>query len=282
MSNLDLFLQRSKRTSSVIGTNTQVSSRSDIFEREEVDEQEIKEEARRMDLLMQKLLGGQEEQGEEEADEETDMMQEDNGSEQPDEEFAFRLFSSQPVAKVTLADAKDDTDSLSKAISEQQQYEFDETEPEFVARIKQVAVDYTTIMEQSTVPYQTAVHSRRLIHLPTLEEQAKKEAAEKKSSKKRKSKKCRDFEKAVKEGKIKLEPNMRNPSTPGGWPGWPGNLTKVSIINYVSTRKNNQFGRGGNASFNKTSRGRGGSFRGSRGRGFSGSDRGSRGGRKPF
>ncbi|KAI8337372.1 hypothetical protein EDC96DRAFT_523615 [Choanephora cucurbitarum] len=268
-------MYRSKRTSGVTGPNTQVSSRSDIFNEEFIDEQEIKEEARRMDLLMQNLLGGQED---EEEKEKTDMMQvEDNGNEQQEEEFAFRLFSSQPVAKVTLADAKDDTDNLSKAISEQQQYEFDETEPEFVARIKEVVIDYTTLMEQSTVPYPTAVYPHRLIHLPTLEQQIEKEAAEKKSAKKRKSKKCRDFEKAVKEGKIKFEPSMRNPNTPGGWPGWPGKLTQVAIINYVSPKKNNQFGRGGNSSFNKTSRG--GGFRG---RGFSGSSRGSRGGRNPF
>ncbi|KAI8097988.1 uncharacterized protein B0P05DRAFT_522873 [Gilbertella persicaria] len=272
-------LQRvSKKVTTVVSPGTQVSSRNDIYEQESVkeEEEEVKEEAERMDALMRNLLGGQSEE------EQDDMDQDDNAQQEQEEEFAFRLFASQPVAKVTIADVKDDTDSLSKAIAEKQEYEFDETEPEFLARVKEVAIDYTTIMEQSTIPYPTAKFPRRVIHIPSIKEQAEKEAAEKKKSvKKRKSKKCRDFEKAIKEGRIKLEPNMRNPNTPGGWPGWPGELTKVAIVDYVSSKKSNHAFSGRNGStFQKTGRGShfGGGNRGSfRGRGFS-KPNGSRGG----
>lgn len=184
-----------------------------------------------------------------------------------EEEFSFRLFASEPVATVTIADGVDNTDDLSRAIADQQVYEFDETDPEFVAKVEQVAVDYDTIMKQSKIPYPTATYPRRILHLLSPEDQKKKDIAEKKKvTKKRKSKKCRDFEKAVKEGKIKLSPKMRNPATPDGWPGWPGNLTRVAIINYQPSNRKRDNGRGG---FRGRGSSRGGAMAGrGRGRGF--------------
>lgn len=190
-----------------------------------------------------------------------------------EEEFAFHLFASQSIAKVNIADEKDTTDSWSKAVSDQQVCEFDETDPEFVARAKQAVIDYETIMKQSTTPYPALRFPRRIIHILSPEEEAKKVASEKKTIKKRKSKKCRDFEKAVKEGKIDLKPNMRNPKTPDGWPGWPGVINRVAIIDYDASKKRGGSSRGGRG-------GRGGSVRGAfRGRGvIRGNSRGGSGG----
>ncbi|KAI7904818.1 uncharacterized protein BX663DRAFT_503680 [Cokeromyces recurvatus] len=264
----------SKRGTNVIEPNTQISSRREIFEESSIDEEAIKEDAQKMDMLMRSLMGFAENQDEtQDQGRNQDVEDQDDKKKDDDEEeeFEFRLFASQPVATVTIADIKDNTDSLSKAIAEQQVYEFDETDPEFLSRVEQVAVDYETILKQSKVPYPTAIMPHRIIHLPSYDEQAKKDLKEKK--KKRKSKKCRDFEKAVKEGRIKLEPNMRNPETPGGWPGWPGNLTRVAIINYQSPKK--QGGRGSGfkgkvfnkGGYNSNNRGGRGAHRMSRGRG---------------
>lgn len=202
-------------------------------------------------------------------------------SEEEEGGFSFRLFASQPVATVNIEDGKDNTDNWSKLVADQQVYEFDETDPEFVARAQEAAIDYETIVKQSTVPYPAMRFPKRIIHiLSPEEEQAKKEAStekKKKAVKKRKSKKCRDFEKAVKEGKIELKPNMRNPKTPDGWPGWPGNLTRVAIVDYDASKKkkrynnsNNNASRGGGFRGRGVSRGtsRGGMVRG-RGRGRS-------------
>ncbi|KAI9486024.1 MAG: hypothetical protein EXX96DRAFT_547414 [Benjaminiella poitrasii] len=233
---------KSKRLVNVIEPNTQVSSRSEIFEQNVIDEDAVKEDSQRMDMLMRSLMGIEED------DNEANKMNEDQNDEvEKEEEFAFRLFASQPVATVTIAEKEDNTDDLSKAIAEQQVYEFDDTDPEFLSRVEQAAVDYDTILTQSKVPYPTAVQSHRVIHISSIEKQT---AEEKNKKRKRKSKKCRDFEKAVKEGKIKVEPNMRDPRSPGGWPGWPGQLTRVAIINYQSPKKKGisnfkQGGRGG-------------------------------------
>ena len=133
--------------------------------------------------------------------EEKDTMEEDKPEEEDEGEFSFRLFANQSVATVTIADDKDTTDDLSKAIADQQEYEFDDTDPEFLERVNQAAIEYDTIMQQSTIPYPTLRMPRRVVHLNT----ANVEKVEKKTLKKRKSKKCRDFEKAVKEGKIVLK-----------------------------------------------------------------------------
>ncbi|KAF1800466.1 hypothetical protein V8B55DRAFT_1535789 [Mucor lusitanicus] len=256
----------SGRAKSQVHTEVQSSVRNEIFEQESMDEEVVKEEAERMDILMRNLIGnadGNEEEEESKEEESNDMETEQA------EEFSFRLFASEPVATVTIAEGADNTDDLSKAIADQQVYEFDETDPEFFAKVEQAAIDYDTILTQSKIPYPTATFPRRILHLLSPEEQAKKEAADKKKiTKKRKSKKCRDFEKAVKAGKIKADPKMRNPATPDGWPGWPGNLTRIAIINYQPSNKKRDSGaRGG-------FRGRGGSRGGSRGGMMAGRGRG--------
>lgn len=191
-----------------------------------------------------------------------------------EEEFSFRLFSTQPVANINISEKQDSTDDLSKLIADQQVYEFDDSDPELLARVKEAVTDYDTIIQQSKIPYPALICPNKVIHILSPEEQAKKDEEEKKVVKKRKSKKCRDFEKAVKEGKIKPAPKMRNPATPDGWPGWPGNRTRVSIINYESPYKGGInkkarggfAGRGGFASRGgQTSRGGRGGFGNSRG-----------------
>ncbi|KAL7311698.1 hypothetical protein PS15m_009426 [Mucor circinelloides] len=255
----------SSRVKSELETETQSSIRNEIFEQESVDEEVVKEEAERMDMLMRNLIGNAgDDQEEEYKEEESNDMEAEQ-----EEEFSFRLFASEPVATVTIAEGTDNTDDLSKAIADQQVYEFDETDPDFVAKVEQAAIDYDFIMKQSKIPYPTATFPRRVLHLLSPEEQSKKDSADKKKiTKKRKSKKCRDFEKAVKAGKIKPDPKMRNPATPDGWPGWPGNLTRIAIINYQpSNRKKDSGSRGG-------FRGRGGSRGSSRGSMMAGRGRG--------
>lgn len=174
------------------------------------------------------------------------------------EEFTFNLFSNQKVSTVKIADEKDNTDHWSKVVADQQEHEFDETDPEFLSRVNQVVVDYETILKQSTVPYPTLRLPHRVLDLSKQKEEPKKVS----TVKKRKSKKCRDFEKAVKEGKIKLKPNMRK--SEDGWPGYPGNLTRVAIVDYQPGGKK-KFGntRGGfNSSSSSSNRGRGGIIRG--------------------
>lgn len=195
-------------------------------------------------------------------EEEVEVKEEEE--EQDEEGFSFRLFSNQTVATVKIGDEKDNTDHWSKVIADQQVYEFDETDPEFVARVNQVAVDYDTILKQSTTPYPSLRLPHRVLHISSTKEEPKK------SIKKRKSKKCRDFEKAVKEGKIVLKPNMRK--SEDGWPGWPGHLSRVAIIDYQRGKKSfNSRGRGGSSMSRGSSRGgssRGGSSRGGRGKSF--------------
>ncbi|KAI8642334.1 hypothetical protein BD408DRAFT_366707 [Parasitella parasitica] len=230
------------------------SIRKEMFEQDAIiDEEAIKEDAERMDLLMRNLIRGVEEEGKNDEIDDMDVKQE--------EQFSFRLFASEPVATVTIADGIDNTDDLSKAIADQQVYEFDETDPDFVAKVKQVAIDYSTIIRQSKIPYPTTAFPLRILHLSSSQDQA---AKKKKMAKKRKSKKCRDFEKAVKEGRIKSEPKMRNPATLDGWPGWPGTLTRTAIVNYQPSNQKRDSARrdGSRDGF----RGRSGS-RGSVGRG---------------
>lgn len=61
-----IFIFRSKRVTNEPLPSTQVSSRNDIFQQEEVDQDLVKEEADRMDTLMRQLMGGDEEDDEEE------------------------------------------------------------------------------------------------------------------------------------------------------------------------------------------------------------------------
>ncbi|CEG63379.1 hypothetical protein RMATCC62417_00532 [Rhizopus microsporus] len=218
-----------------------VSLRPDVDSDDEID-QEVQEEAQKMDALMRQLLGkGEQEQVDNE------QLEQDTVAE---EEFSFRLFAHQPLAKVAIAeDTKDD--GQAQAVADMQQLEFDEHDPELMARVKEAAIDYNDILRQSTVPYPAMQFPHRVIKINSVNK-----SITEKSKRKRKSKKCRDFEKKVKAGEIKVQPNMRNPDTPGGWPGWPGQLTRVSIINYISPRRkektfnkprpmNKSFSRGG-------------------------------------
>lgn len=248
-----------------------------------------------MDAMMRQLMGGNDEEEEEgnfyipppfhapkkkfkkNVYTEVEAMEDVKQEEEQEEEFVFNLFASQSIAKVNIADEKDTTDGWAQAVADQQVYEFDETDPEFLARVKEAVVDFDTIMKQSTTPYPALRFPRRVIHILSPEEEAKKASSEKKVTKKRKSKKCRDFEKAVKSGKIVLKPNMRNPKTPDGWPGWPGARTPVAIIDYEATKKRASSSRGGRGGM----RGRGvmrGNSRGGSGGVMRGNSRGGSGG----
>lgn len=44
--------------------NTQLSSRTNIYEQEAVDEEALKEDAQRMDVMMRQLMGGDDEEEE--------------------------------------------------------------------------------------------------------------------------------------------------------------------------------------------------------------------------
>ncbi|GAA5802763.1 hypothetical protein HPULCUR_008238 [Helicostylum pulchrum] len=267
----------SKRVTTEPVANSQVSARANIFEQDVVDEEAVKEDSERMDAMMRQLMGGNDDDDEEEEEVEEAKDMEDVKEEGQQEEFVFNLFASQTIAKVNIADDKDTTDDWAQAVADQQVYEFDETEPEFVARVKEAAIDFDTIMKQSTTPYPALRFPRRIIHILSPEEEAKKTSTEKKVTKKRKSKKCRDFEKAVKSGKIILKPNMRDPKTPDGWPGWPGARTPVAIIDYDATKKRANSSRGGRGG----ARGRGimrGSSRGGSGGVMRGNSRGGSGG----
>ncbi|KAI9260072.1 hypothetical protein EDC94DRAFT_148092 [Helicostylum pulchrum] len=267
----------SKRVTTEPVANSQVSARANIFEQDVVDEEAVKEDSERMDAMMRQLMGGNDDDDEEEEEVEEAKDMEDVKEEGQQEEFVFNLFASQTIAKVNIADDKDTTDDWAQAVADQQVYEFDETEPEFVARVKEAAIDFDTIMKQSTTPYPALRFPRRIIHILSPEEEAKKTSTEKKVTKKRKSKKCRDFEKAVKSGKIILKPNMRDPKTPDGWPGWPGARTPVAIIDYDATKKRVNSSRGGRGG----ARGRGimrGSSRGGSGGVMRGNSRGGSGG----
>lgn len=63
--NSQLVLFRSKRVTTEPVPNTQVSSRTDIYEQEAVDEVAMKEDSQRMDVMMRQLMGGDDEEEEE-------------------------------------------------------------------------------------------------------------------------------------------------------------------------------------------------------------------------
>ncbi|KAI8985153.1 hypothetical protein BDB01DRAFT_896702 [Pilobolus umbonatus] len=206
--------------------STHVISRKDLFydTMDTVDEDILDENTNKMDSIMRQLF---------EISEDQQQQEEEEGNKQEDEQedtFSFPLFSNQSISVVDINDNVNSLDDISRAIAAQQIYEFDETEPEFVSRIQQVVVDYDTIIKQSSIPYPALRLPKRVLHISNDTKDT-----EVLKKRKRKSKKCRDFERAVKKGSIVVKPNMRHPSTAGGWPGWPGELNKVAIINY--TRK---------------------------------------------
>ncbi|CAO3692466.1 unnamed protein product [Rhizopus stolonifer] len=117
-----------------------------------LDDDQVKQDAQKMDTIMRQLLGGADEE-EKEEEEEEEEEEKDQDMDQAEEEFSFRLFANKPLAKVNIVEEEEQDNA--QLVSDLQQVEFDETDPEFQARVNQVAVDYMTIMKQSTVPYPT-------------------------------------------------------------------------------------------------------------------------------
>jgi hypothetical protein len=62
------LIYRSKRVTNEPVPNTQISSRTDIYEQVVVDEDAVKEDAQRMDALMRQMLGGDDEEEEDETE----------------------------------------------------------------------------------------------------------------------------------------------------------------------------------------------------------------------
>ncbi|KAI8371337.1 uncharacterized protein BYT42DRAFT_579871 [Radiomyces spectabilis] len=215
-----------------LSEHTRISSRTEIFESEEVIESNIVEQdAEKMDALMKSLMGGLvEEETAEPMATDSEHKDEDDGADAA--AFAFRLFSSKPVSSISIREPEDTTDMLAKSVADQQKVDHDEDDPEFVALIQASAISYNDILDQSGWAYPAMRLPHRVLHIS----QEESPAAGTKEKKKRKSKKCRDFEKAVREGRIKLKPAMRNPATPGGWPGWPGHRTPCAIITDITSQ----------------------------------------------
>ncbi|KAG2216161.1 hypothetical protein INT45_001599 [Circinella minor] len=229
---------------------TRVANRTEIFNDDDAMDTTVEtSDSQRMDALMQKLMGthsdteseSAEEEEEEKEKEENEMKDEQKmNNELPVEEkeaFVFRLFASKPVAKVNITEKDDDhTNRLAELAAKQQKLDFDqENDPEFIALVQASVVNYDDILVQSKQPYYSERNSNRIIHIPSLEQQEKEKEAADKKKQRRKSKKRRDFEKAVREGRIQVKPKMRNPAVEGGWPGWPGHLTKCHIITTISS-----------------------------------------------
>lgn len=198
---------------------------------------------------------------------------------QQEEEFTFQLFSSKPVAKVNISEKDNEAERLKELIAsaaQQRSVDHDmESDADFIAQINQAAISFDDIMTQS----QWAYPALRLPHrvIPAGSSSSSPTTTTEKSKPRRKSKKRRDFEKAVRQGRIVVSPNMRDPQTPGGWPGWPGNRTRYAIITNIEkdlkvNKKagNTSFkrggGRGGATATRGRGSGRGGMMRG-RGRG---------------
>lgn len=223
--------------------DTKVSSRTEIFEQDDNssvyndddDDKVLREQgAQQMDRLMKNLLMPDNDDDTNEVQSQDDGQQQEEDNNTMQEEFTFRLFSSQPATQVVSISEKDETtDKLAEAAAaewkRQQLEEFDDNDPDFRARVSAAAITFEQIMQQSQTPYPAMRYPRRVLHIPRDDggQQGEKEKVQKR---RRKSKKRRDFEKAVKEGRITLKPNMRDLNTPGGWPGWPGRRNPCAII----------------------------------------------------
>ncbi|KAF7721020.1 hypothetical protein EC973_005545 [Apophysomyces ossiformis] len=224
--------------------NTRIATRTDIFEDDVVGSEATETDTRRMDALMRQLMGDNTEENPSVSEE---IQQEDQEEKKEEEEvFSFRLFSSKPVTTVDLHEEENTADVLAKKVASQQIVDHDEDDPEFRARVAVAAISHEQIMKQSAWPYPALKYSHRVLHIPAVDPSSTEESIKKK----RKSKKRRDFEKAVREGRIQVKPNMRNPETPGGWPGWPGRRTRYAIITKVDkdlkrNKYKNHSGRGG-------------------------------------
>ncbi|KAI9479537.1 hypothetical protein BDB00DRAFT_879300 [Zychaea mexicana] len=238
---------------------TRVANRTEIFDDEDEMANSVKaSDSQRMEALMQQLMGTPFDVSDDTNAADAEEPKESEQEEKQEEAFAFRLFSSKPVAQVNIKEKDDDTaDMLAELAAKQQTVDFEqENEPDFIEHIQAAAVDYNDLLVQSKQPYYAMQYPKRVTHIPLDQKQ------QQPTKKHRKSKKRRDFEKAVREGRIHVQPNMRNPATLGGWSGWPGHRTRCHIISDFSNdimkipRKNAPFagsGRGGRGSF----RGRG-------------------------
>ncbi|ORZ26204.1 hypothetical protein BCR42DRAFT_401783 [Absidia repens] len=285
-------------------TSTKVSNRNDIFNDDQDDQPTDMEASKRMEAMMSMVLVEEDAQEESAGDDQDETMDDD------EEEFAFRLFSTDSVAKVSIKENDEETaNALSQQIANQQQIDHDETDPTFLANVAQASISYDDIMRQSTWAYPALRLPKRVTHLPsstptsTSSKTVPPESSSSSSSSlssiipkdnnstststvdkpKRKSKKRRDYEKAVKEGRITPKVNMRDPRTPGGWPGYPGARDPCAIINDQPYRGNR--GSGGSDGYkykyqgptskngyggSSSSRGRGRGGFGGRGRGRGG------------
>ncbi|KAI9304346.1 hypothetical protein BJ944DRAFT_87155 [Cunninghamella echinulata] len=253
--------------------NTQITNRNDIFDLEQEAQIMDEDATKRMNELMEIVIENKD------IDQSEQEENENEGEEEEEEEFTFRLFSTGSTTKVSLRETseKEQMDYLSQQIAHQQELEFDEKDPALLEKVKQAVMNYDDILIQSTWPYPALKLPKRVITISSAPTDNDNKSIKKK---KRKSKKRRDFEKAVKEGRIQLDPSMRNPLLHG--PGWPYSKTPCAIINYQpSFKKSNHKGQFNNnynnmkpqyhsssSSFRGRGRGRGaGPARGSRGGG---------------
>ncbi|CAO3653930.1 unnamed protein product [Cunninghamella echinulata] len=255
--------------------NTQITNRNDIFNLEQEAQIMDEDATKRMNELMEIVIENKD----------IDQSEQEEKENEEEEEFTFQLFSTGSTTKVSLREnnEKEQMDYLSQQIAQQQELEFDEKDPALLEKVNQAVMNYDDILIQSTWPYPALRLPKRVIIIsPESTDNDNNNKSIKK--KKRKSKKRRDFEKAVKEGRIQLDPTMRNPLLHG--PGWPYSKTPCAIINYQPSFKksshkgsfnnnyNNmkpQFHSSSSTSFRGSDRGRG------RGRG-GGPSRGGRGG----
>ncbi|CAO3599693.1 unnamed protein product [Absidia cylindrospora] len=262
-------------------TNTKVSNRNDIFNDDQDNQPTDMEASKRMEAMMNMVLVEEDAQEEAASDGDQDDDEQD--------EFAFRLFSTDTVAKVSIKENDEETaNALSQQIANQQQIDHDETDPTFLANVAQASISYDDIMQQSTWAYPALRLPKRVTHLPSsiavppesssIIPKDNNSTSSTIDKPKRKSKKRRDYEKAVKEGRITPKVNMRDPRTPGGWPGYPGARDPYAIMNDQPYRGNRGSGGGdgykykyqGPTSSSSRGKGRGGFSSRGRGRGGAG------------
>ncbi|ORZ00682.1 hypothetical protein BCR43DRAFT_485630 [Syncephalastrum racemosum] len=268
-----------------------VADRTELFgdQQDNNDNDSIPEDdAQRMNMLMQRLLGSeqddQDDQDDQDEQQDESMVDAAPDTERPTEEgeegadedaFAFRLFSSKPVAQVNLKEDEGDTmDMMAATVNKMRKVEQDDDRPEFQARIAAAAIDYDTLLAQSKWAYPA-------LRTPAIDisNQDHVKEEEQKKQRPRKSKKRRDFEKAVASGRIALTPNMRDSRNEGGWPGWPGHRSPCAIITPVDHLLKHKKKYKSGASSHGNPGARGGSVRGARGGGaMRGGSRGRGGG----
>ncbi|CAM0135332.1 hypothetical protein VKS41_000081 [Umbelopsis sp. WA50703] len=204
-----------KPQSQYVPPGTQIVDRSEVFgEQETLDN--IHSAAKVLDNVIEIVV--------KEADDSEDVKHYPEVQAEPDG-FEFRLFSNRPVTKVNLIEEEPVlvvTPRRSSLVQE-------ETE-EFQERLRQCAVSYDNIVQQSQIPYPAMKMAHHVVHVP---------AKTAKDKKKRKlTKRQRDRVKVIKAGKY-----MRDPRAPGGWPGWPGIRTQCAIITSLRGQLKNRHGK---------------------------------------